>query len=260
MGTVRIAHENLISFVAEQRGALRKLLKRRGSKKLSTKRVHDIRVAVRRLRVAIWISKREPESPGFRALSHKLRELGNIFGKLRQVDVAIGDARSYRLPGAHLKSMRKKARDAVDECISRSPGELIDDEAERLLRRLKNGRGKEIEAAAYELLRMARAMNGSLPKNKREFHQFRIFVKKVRYAMEAFGYRPGPVKLLHDRLGKAHDLEVLQQLVGKKRAVRLDEAMHLKESAKMVKPIMLFAINRLAAVARAAKGRPKPGI
>jgi CHAD domain-containing protein len=239
----------LIDFVTEQKEGLCKLMKKTGSKKTSAEHVHDIRVAVRRLRVALWLAKRESETPRFRSLSGALRDTGKVLGKLRQLDVAIGDAKSYLLPVSDLKVRQKKVRHEVARALTPQLGDFLEKELGRFLSHLRRQGGTKGRKGASELHDLAHAQRGRVPVAKEEFHQFRIFIKKVRYAIEAFGYPPGPVKVLHDRLGKAHDLEVLQQLVGKNNAIKRDEDRYLRRAAKLAKPVLRFACERLVAAA-----------
>jgi len=233
---------------------LRKLIKKTRARPTADK-VHDLRVAVRRLRVAIWLAGHDKEIPRFGALSKSLRNLGKVLGVLRQLDVAIADAKFYRLPVVDLKARRKEARKAADIALAALPVDVLGKELGRLVRLLNERDGGGARKGASKLLERVKTPKALARGSKAEFHEFRIFMKKVRYTIEAFGLQPGRVKTLHDQLGKAHDLEVLQRLVGKNGVVRKDEAMHRKRAAKIAGPAVRYARERLAAVA-AATTRP----
>ena len=238
----------IIPFLIEQKGLLRKLIKQTRPKP-ATEGVHDLRVAIRRLRVAVWLAKHDTDMPRFRNLSKTLLNLGEILGSLRQLDVAVNDAKSYRLPVSSLKARRKKARADVARTLTLTLGNLLEKELKRLIRFLRKRGDVRMRKAVSELLERAGAFRGRVPGAKEEFHQFRIFIKKVRYTIEIFGYPPGQIKTLHDLLGKAHDLEILQQLAGENDAVKLDEAKYCGLVAKIAKPVMRFARERLADIA-----------
>lgn len=239
---------SIILFLIKQAELLRELIKQTSSKP-TVRGVHDLRVTIRRLRVSVWIARRDEEMPRFRNLSEALRNLGGCLGRLRQLDVAIGDAKFYRLSVSGLKVRRKKARHAVARALTPKLNDLLEKKLDRLIRLLYKRGGVKVRKAASDLLERAGALRGRVPVAKEEFHQFRIFVKKVRYAIEALGYPPGPIKTLHDRLGKARDLEALQQLVGKNDAIKRDEAKYCGLAAKIAKPVMRFACECLQAAA-----------
>jgi CHAD domain-containing protein len=237
-------------FISAQAGLLRKLIKKTRMRRTAD-RVHDLRVTVRRLRTALWLAGHDKEIPRFGALSKSLRNLGKILGGLRQLDVAIADAKYYRLPVGDLKARRKEARKAADVALAPKLGDVFYKKLGRLVRLLNEHDGGGAVKGASKLLERVETPKALARGSKAEFHRFRIFMKKVRYTIEAFGLQPGRVKTLHDRLGKAHDLEVLQRLVGKNDAVRKDEIMCRKRAAKIAGPAVRFARGRLAAVADA---------
>ncbi len=237
-------------FISAQAGLLRKLIKKTRMRR-TAKRVHDLRVSVRRLRVALWLAGHGKEIPRFGALSKSLRNLGKGLGGLRQLDVAIADAKFYRLPVGDLKVRRKEARKAADVALAPKLGDILEKELGRLVRLLNERDGVGAVEGASKLLERVKTPKALAHGVKAEFHRFRIFIKKVRYTIEAFGLQPGRVKTLHDRLGKAHDLEVLQRLVGKNGAVRKDETLCRKRAAKIAGPAVRFARERLAAIAEA---------
>ncbi len=234
---------------------MRKLIKKTKARRTAD-RIHDLRVAIRRLRVALWLAGHDKEFPRFGALSKSLRNLGKVLGGLRQLDVAIADAKFYRLPAGDLKARRKEARKAADFALAAKPVDVLGKELGRLVRLLNERDGVGAVKGASKLLERVETLKGPEPGEKTEFHLFRIFMKKVRYTIEAFGLQPGRVKTLHDLLGKAHDLEVLQQFVGKNGAVRKDEALYQKRAAKIAGPAVRYARGRLAAAA-AATTRPR---
>lgn len=238
---------SVIPFLIEQKKLLRKLIKQTSSKP-TAERVHDLRVTIRRLRVVVWLARLDKSMPRFRNLSGELRNLGKVLGNLRQLDVAIEDAKSYRLSISGLKVRRKKARDTVAMALTTKLSDFLEKQLKRLIRLLCERGGVMIRKAASDLLERARALKGRVPGVKKEFHRFRIFIKKVRYTIEAFGYPPGPVKALHDRLGKAHDLEVLQHLIGENEDIKRDEAKYCELAGKVAKPVMRFVCERLEAL------------
>lgn len=232
---------------------MRKLIKKTKAKP-ATGRVHDLRVCVRRLRTALWLAGHDKKIPRLGALSGSLRNLGKILGGLRQLDVAIADAKFYRLPVGDLKVRRKEARKEADAALAPKLGAALYKKLGRLVRVLNERGGGPLKGAS-KLLGRVKTLKGPSPAPgaKGEFHLFRIFMKKVRYTIEAFGLKPGPIKTLHDQLGKAHDLEVLQRLVGKNGAVLKDEILFRKRAAKIAGPAVRLARGRLAAIADARK-------
>lgn len=178
---------------------------------MSKAKVHDLRVEVRRLRTILWVFRSESRNADFlRKLDRDLRKLNHYLGKVREVDVAIDDSKSFNFNTRHLKRMRDKRRQALKKYLERRKGKLLrhleaSADCRLTTRSMQDGVGKLIG----ELSSMR---NGCSTKAK--MHKLRIRIKRARYLMEAFDEDTGSLRELQSLLGRVHDLELLRDLAG----------------------------------------------
>ena len=80
---------------------------------------------------------------------------------------------------------------------------------------------------------------------KKKLHHLRVVLKKARYVIESIGRPVDPIKSLQDTLGQAHDLEVLQELIGKNKKINSERHSLNEKGIRLVKPTLRFAISQL---------------
>lgn len=73
-------------------------------------------------------------------------------------------------------------------------------------------------------------------------------MKKIRYALEAFGRPVEPLQKLQDHLGDAHDLNVLGEILGKHHKVKQDERKFRRKAIRQAKPALKFAQRQMKAI------------
>jgi CHAD domain-containing protein len=222
-------------------------LARRVHRRMSTPDVHDLRVLVRRIRGSAWIVRQIAPAPAVQVLRRTLRRVGRALGERRLTDVAIADATAYGLGAAPLEARREAAgaavvahlgtaRRAAVLALMREAGDVL---ARRPRRRLA-------DALARRASRLEKACRRA-PEGKRRMHELRIEAKKARYVLEALGRPSEVVKPLQLRLGRAHDLEVLQELLGASRRAARDE----RRARALARRIMRRVVARAAEELRA---------
>jgi CHAD domain-containing protein len=100
------------------------------------------------------------------------------------------------------------------------------------------------------LRRRKRALRTALkraPRGKVEMHELRIEAKKTRYLLDTLA-GPGRgsfLKGLQDRLGRAHDLEVLQARLGPVLRAELDEARERSAAGRIMSGVVARALREL---------------
>jgi CHAD domain-containing protein len=196
--------------------------------------LHEMRVAVRRLRAILRASRAMFERRWIESLRDELKWLGTALGRVRDLDVLRASLRSRvrGLPAAERRIGAVLLRDVDADC-ARARGSLRSALAgpryRRLLHRLDAALGRprvvtpelslpDVAAREFEKLRSAVK---DLPKHPgdEELHAIRIKVKRARYAAELVGEAAGragerfldQAKALQDVLGDHQDSVVLER-------------------------------------------------
>ena len=255
--------------------ALRHLLANVGlAERADVEGVHQIRVAVRRLRAALALF--EPHLPpctssGF---NDELRRLGAIFGRARDWDVFVSEtllAAEKDLSGAArlhlLRDAAEVERAAAHADVSAALGApsfarlaigmaaWIVNSADGPLRRYDNALTEPVEEIAPDLLdrvwrKVAKRGRHIEQATSEQQHAFRKAIKKLRYSIEFLSglYRDkqvetylGPCEELQERFGTINDAAV---------TVALSERLHAadKDLAHTISAITEWATMRAAKV------------
>lgn len=217
-----------------------KPLARKVAKRQKMGDVHDLRVVTRRLRVALWLIRQSASIKVPAKTRSSLRKLGRSLGERRQLDVAIRDAKYYKLNDSKLGPLHKKSSTSLSAFLT---SKKIDALAKSL--------GKIHQALlCYATINFTRPMQtlrrnlNTWPKHptrKTDLHEFRIQAKKTLYAFEMFGQPALPLTRIKDCLGRAHDLEALGKYFKKATKLRSEEAIEIEKSRKLFKPALAFA-------------------
>ncbi len=221
-------------------------LARRAHRDMTPCVVHDLRVLLRRIRAAVWIARRLAPITKFRDLRRKLRLMGRALGARRMLDVLLVDARTYGLDAKALDGRREEAARVVRKLLRAARRAEI----EGLLRDAREtvDRAKD-NVLADALADRARRLEGALeraPAGKQEMHALRVEAKKSRYVLELLGRPSEFVKPLQERLGRAHDLEVLQQHFGGNEKANRAEDRERAAGQRMMKRVVARAVRELA--------------
>ncbi len=235
---------SVAGFLHQQRTRIAKLSRRvRGADD-----VHDLRVATRRARAALWMleqsGSRELESFHLRRLARELRRLTRALGRVRELDVALADAERFGLEPVRLAHQRRKR-------VRKLACELAGPRRRRLTRDLKQLEGALMRGArnpqgldrALESVRTeARRWEERALTRKPALHRLRISFKRARYVLEALGRPTRGLPALQDLLGELHDLEVLQRLLGRHPRVQARQRALIARAGRAARP----ALRRLA--------------
>jgi CHAD domain-containing protein len=181
------------------------------SRRPSVEAVHGLRVAIRRIRAVLWILKQEGR--GDRKLDRGLRKLSRGLGAARELDVARRDARVYRLDSKPLKHLRRRRRREAHRLLVRTHRKKLKRRVHDLLDSLHRC---DATAAVSRLQSQLSQVGQS------DLHLLRIEARKVRYVLEALGETYPSLEQLQKSAGKAHDLEVLAQLLDHPPQIRRD--------------------------------------
>jgi len=232
-------------------------LARRAHRRLEPTVVHDLRVLLRRIRAAVWVARRIAAVP--RGLRGELRRLGRALGERRLLDVAVADAAAFGLDADPVRVRREEAGRAVAKLLrpgrraavaallraaSEAAAQAGRDEP---LPRHSGGSGRAGglgEGLAGRAARLEEALRRA-PAGKREMHALRIEAKKARYVLEAIGRDGEILHPLQQRIGRAHDLEVLQKLLGPDEAAAREERRASTAARRMMRKAVARAVQEL---------------
>ncbi len=203
--------------------------------------IHDLRVSIRRFKQVLRVYSEFLEHT--RKMQRSLRGLMDLCGAARDCDVALAVLESAGVPADHaLQGALNKHRVRATRNLAK---ELEDWNEDAHLRRWQDWLtakdvGKASPPEAPDLSREFRkagvaAARAGAP--YRQMHQFRLLVKKTRYASEILGAPQSQVdalRALQDRLGAINDCVTTSELIAE-----------LKLDASQQRHIRA-ALNRLA--------------
>lgn len=209
------------------------------------KNIHDLRVTVRRIRAALWLTEKGSPHIPYGKLPTSLRELGHVLGKLRELDVAIQDATFYRLKTKKLKSQRRTEKQKLLSKIESKHYMKILCNLETAVKKLRQKPELDLKVGLLRLRERIIPWMRKKKINDNELHDLRIIVKKIRYVLESVERPIYPLRKLQTPLGRGHDLEILQELSGKSKKIQTDSSAYYQKARKIILPTLHFAIEQL---------------
>jgi CHAD domain-containing protein len=193
--------------------------------RLEEKAIHDLRVLTRRMRAAIWIGRHLSPPERLEELRRALRSIGHALGARRALDVTVNLALIYGLDAGRLARRRAQAGAQVRRALHPARREHL----AQLLVQAAAGVGQgEDDRLRSGLRRRARRLERTWREDVETpagLHALRIEAKKGRYLLEALGQKGDFLKKLQDHLGRGHDLQVLQEMLGPDPGAARDETL-----------------------------------
>lgn len=196
--------------------------------------VHDLRVTTRRLRALVWVARRVGPRSACKRLRRLLREWGQALGERRALDVVLQDAAELSVDASVLVERHSLAADAVRRVVTVESGL----ELAALLRKTAGKLPKWSERRLHQgLVLCAQTLHKALREathGKEQQHLLRIQAKKVRYVLEAIGGKCDALRVLQAQLGRSHDMEMLQTMLGPQaKADRIEASVRKRAVAQM---------------------------
>jgi CHAD domain-containing protein len=201
--------------------------------------LHDMRVAARRLRVALPLLARHPHGRRVRRSLKVLKQVTRAGGASRDLDVAVTllAARAAE-PTAELAILRRRLRDARGRSRTRMAEGLLDLEIAELRRHLRATVSRRADGL-FVVLRRLRETRTALGTEALSLldalgdryepaalHRLRIRTRRLRYIAEiADAFRAqsttaaDDLKALQDRLGVVQDTHVIAEWFGRQAAI-----------------------------------------
>ncbi|CAN7465908.1 CHAD domain-containing protein [Phyllobacterium sp. LjRoot231] len=211
--------------------------------------VHQLRVALRRLRTALYFLRRELEAPSLQAFDAEARRFARTLGPARNWDVftnsTLADIERANLPGIEFSKMRAACAPFRDQSYHVVRDSIADQQTNRFLLLLGlviERRSWRNDVASDDLRTLAEPLKKFASriltrierkalKRGRHFrhlrpqarHKLRLTLKKLRYATEFFlplyasqastGKYLKQLSRLQDVLGEANDIRTSQTLL-----------------------------------------------
>jgi CHAD domain-containing protein len=241
--------------------------------------VHQLRVAARRLRIALRLLVRGERSRRLRRALRVLRRLTRVVGHARDLDVMVGlledRLAALKSPSAEQRALLSRLRATRARDRARLAPALLDvdiDGVRRDLRRLQRRGPADFETVLARVLAFRQAQSAALLRGfsvlgdrfvPDALHAQRRRIRRLRYAAEvedAFRGEDCRASLLWKRLQEAfgglHDRHVLATVARAERRFVIGEARRLHAAFVETRPADL-ALRALEASAR-RRGRPVP--
>ena len=214
--------------------------------------VHDMRVAIRRLREALGPAEPFYDAKGYKRAVRRVKTLAHALGRVRDADVHLASLRA-RLATAPpdertglagtidaIVADRATSRADLDPVLDHWKGRHAPHVAElrafSAKARSRKQKGRERDSVVAVALRaltarleslagVAPALSAVVESDPEAFHAARIVAKQLRYTLELFSPILGPgvsgllaeLKTLQDQLGELHDRDVLIELLRQER-------------------------------------------
>ncbi len=235
---------NVAEYLEAQASTL--LKKEESSGVWTPEKVHECRVGTRRARMSLWwLEQASKQTKKLRKARKLLGDFGRVLGERRQWDVLLKDAQKYGLDPQPLEAARIKAREALQAFQDSDKTKKIEKKVLKAVEKAKELSELDVSRPIKKLKKRLQHWKDLPPMTETQFHECRIDLKKTRYVLEALGLDVTELKRIQDWLGQAHDLEILQQTLGKNDKVSKDEAMARNAAQDALPSTLTATIERL---------------
>ncbi|MBC7385138.1 MAG: CHAD domain-containing protein [Cryobacterium sp.] len=221
-------------------------LMQRLEKKTTRNGVHQLRVAVRRSRTAIWLIENSSVCIRFRPLDRKLKKLASHLGELRELDVVVRDAEKFDLHSGKLERLLSRTRKKFQKFMQKKGSKRLITDLFSTDEEIKGLAGLDYGVAMEKLREKLALYSGDEGVMPVDFHDFRKALKKTRYSLEALAIPATPLISLIDVLGKWHDLCSLEAAFSKSKAIRHAKRNLQHQATELFAPVLAFAEVELA--------------
>lgn len=165
------------------------------------------------------------------------------------MDVTIRTANEYEIKIKSLKQRRRSVRKNLAKLINSRYRRNFEIQINKVLKKIQHHKEQNLGPGVTILRRKILPWTRHKLTTDEDFHNLRITSKKTRYALEALealGKSTQPLQNLQYILGRAHDLEVLQDLSDRKSELREDTKKAYRKALKIVQPTLCFAEKQLS--------------
>jgi len=218
--------------------------------KLSNDDVHDLRVTTRRLRASLWVVRHSMIDAHAEHGHRELRSIGEALGERRMWDIALGDAEHYGADTSEIEKERRRAQATMRRALRHARVHKLVTSLHKLEREIPGLMLEKLLPWLREYEWELAYRLGQPPKTPTERHELRIQAKKTRYVLECLGRRAPSIEKLQDHLGREHDLHVLREIIGAKRALVRDAKTAQARADRVMQPALRSGMRQLRILQR----------
>jgi len=218
----------------------------------SGKYVHDLRIAICRVRAIFWVIAQSARHQRFAKIDKTLKTLGLALGRIREIDVAILDAIHFHIEPSRLMPKNEHAIKKLNKLLSRCNRQNLKRMVRKAESRMSALNKLDIRVAIDALVSILKTQKIETEMSQAKVHKLRIHIKKARYALEAMGAKKlsspkllQSLKGIQDILGRSHDLEVLQSFFGKNKIVKAEQIELSKKALRSSRRVLDLALLEL---------------
>ena len=207
--------------------------------------IHKLRVTSRRLRTALTLAQATDVTLVPKKLRRKLKELQDVLGEARTLDVAAQDAMEFSLDPEKLNKKRKRSHKIVQKILNASDRKKI---VKTLVKTTEKISRLDPQTPIARLMKIEMSLREALehpPVTEEQRHDLRITMKKARYILEGAGKPPEVMKELQAVLGRTHDLEILREIYGDQQDIIDVEKTELEKAKPILRPAIQAALDAL---------------
>ncbi len=205
--------------------------------------VHDLRVLTRRLRAAVWVGRLLGGRRGFRRTRRLLRTLGRALGERRMIDVVLEDARRLGLDARRTEGRKAGADAVLLRAVRRVRRRGLSDRLRRAAAALERGASEDLPLALAGLAGTLTSAYARRSGGPSALHRLRVEAKKGRYVLELLDLPTARLREVQRRLGRWHDLDVLQRELGRNARAAREQAAE-RAAAERVLPRAIETSSR----------------
>jgi CHAD domain-containing protein len=213
--------------------------------------VHDLRVLTRRVRAAVWMGRLLGGQRAFRRTRRLLRTLGRALGERRMIDVILEDAGRLGLDARRIEARKAGADGVLLRAVRRVRRRGLSDRLRRAAKALEAGASEDLPLALAGLAGRLTSAYARRRGGPATLHRLRVEAKKGRYVLELLRLPTARLREVQRRLGRWHDLEVLQRELGRNpRAAREQAAERQAAERVLARAVETSARDLLEAARR----------
>ncbi|MGZ3669522.1 MAG: CHAD domain-containing protein, partial [Bdellovibrionota bacterium] len=133
--------------------------------------VHNLRVVSRKIRTILWLMKRDQQIPARRSLNRRLRELGRLLGKVRELDVTREILPHFHTNDPELQRHRKQSALEIQNYLKPKLRLHLKADLNRVARSLDTIPVLHAEKSFGKLSKFARSWESGPGKGRRALHK-----------------------------------------------------------------------------------------
>jgi CHAD domain-containing protein len=238
-------NSKILTFLKGQRKAFKTLSAALSKKRPDMDDLHALRVTTRKIKSIIWLLKSSDIAKKSK-LNKNLKELAHILGQVRELDVGITDSKKFGLHGARLENQKHKALKNLNTHLQSKKFRKIQHELKDFQKEIEKSDQLEISGAVTIMKSKLHGNGRKQPSSKPALHRMRRDFKRARYILEIFDRPVSPLKTVQDKLGRIHDLELLEKMCGRHKMVTKEILKRQKAADRLVLRGSRFAIEQLS--------------